>query len=141
MTDIGRDFRPVLWTLISWGNKHFSPEGPSVVVVNAATGENRRAGGGGPKIGPADSRAGIQSEGGSGRQRTYSGEIRGSSRRRTVVSATVLDREAVVAPTPVRRALNLKRLAVIAAGFVAGGGGGGLRRALVHGGAIYRNHR
>jgi DNA-binding HxlR family transcriptional regulator len=38
-TDLGRDFRPVLWTLISWGNKHFSPEGPSVVVVDAATGE------------------------------------------------------------------------------------------------------
>jgi DNA-binding HxlR family transcriptional regulator len=38
-TDLGRDFRPVLWTLISWGNKHFSPEGPSVIVVDAATGE------------------------------------------------------------------------------------------------------
>ena len=39
VTDMGRDFRPVLWTLIGWGNKHFSPEGPSVVVVDAATGE------------------------------------------------------------------------------------------------------
>jgi DNA-binding HxlR family transcriptional regulator len=38
-TDLGRDFRPVLWTLINWGNKHFSPEGPSVVVVDAATGQ------------------------------------------------------------------------------------------------------
>jgi DNA-binding HxlR family transcriptional regulator len=38
-TDLGRDFRPVLWTLISWGNKYFSPEGPSVIVVDAATGE------------------------------------------------------------------------------------------------------
>ncbi len=39
VTDMGRDFRPVLWTLIGWGNKHFSPEGPSVVLVDVATGE------------------------------------------------------------------------------------------------------
>jgi DNA-binding HxlR family transcriptional regulator len=38
-TELGRDFRPVLWTLIGWGNKHFSPEGPSIVLVDAATGE------------------------------------------------------------------------------------------------------
>jgi len=34
----GRDFRPVLWSLIAWGNKYFAPEGESVVVVDAATG-------------------------------------------------------------------------------------------------------
>jgi len=38
LTPRGRDFRPVLWALIGWGNKHFAPEGPSVVVVEAATG-------------------------------------------------------------------------------------------------------
>src|SRR5208283_2554443 len=32
LTERGRDFRPVLWALIAWGNKHFAPEGPSVMV-------------------------------------------------------------------------------------------------------------
>ncbi|HEU5015215.1 MAG TPA: helix-turn-helix domain-containing protein, partial [Roseiflexaceae bacterium] len=39
LTDRGRDFRPVLWALLAWGNKHFAPEGPSVVVVDAETGK------------------------------------------------------------------------------------------------------
>ena len=39
LTHKGLDFRPVLWTLIAWGNKYFAPEGESVVVVDAATGE------------------------------------------------------------------------------------------------------
>ena len=39
LTDTGRDFRPVLWSLVAWGNKHFPPEGETVVVVDAATGE------------------------------------------------------------------------------------------------------
>ncbi len=41
LTERGQDFRPVLWSLLVWGNKHFAPEGPSVVVINIATG--RRA--------------------------------------------------------------------------------------------------
>jgi len=39
LTQKGRDFRPVLWTLIAWGNKYFAPEGESVVIVDTATGE------------------------------------------------------------------------------------------------------
>ena len=39
LTDRGRDFRPVLWALVAWGNKHFPPEGETVVVVDAETGE------------------------------------------------------------------------------------------------------
>ncbi len=38
LTERGRDFRPVLWALLTWGNKHFAPEGPSVVLVDAETG-------------------------------------------------------------------------------------------------------
>jgi DNA-binding HxlR family transcriptional regulator len=38
LTDLGRDFRPVLWTLLAFGNKHFAPEGQSVVIVNTDTG-------------------------------------------------------------------------------------------------------
>lgn len=39
LTPRGRDFRPVLWALLAWGNKHFSPEGEVILVVDAQTGE------------------------------------------------------------------------------------------------------
>src|SRR5271167_4647130 len=38
LTERGRDFRPVLWSLLAWGNRHFAPEGPSVVIVDSETG-------------------------------------------------------------------------------------------------------
>jgi DNA-binding HxlR family transcriptional regulator len=38
LTERARDFRPVLWALLAWGNRHFAPEGPSVVIVDKATG-------------------------------------------------------------------------------------------------------
>ena len=38
LTQMGRDFRPVLWSLLAYGNKHFAPEGASVVVVDSETG-------------------------------------------------------------------------------------------------------
>jgi DNA-binding HxlR family transcriptional regulator len=34
----GRDFRPVLLSLLAWGNRHFAPEGASVVLLDAKTG-------------------------------------------------------------------------------------------------------
>lgn len=37
-TECARDFRPVLWMLIAWGNKHFAPEGPSLLIVDTKTG-------------------------------------------------------------------------------------------------------
>jgi DNA-binding HxlR family transcriptional regulator len=39
LTERGRDFRPVLWALLAWGNKHFAPEGASVVLVDKETGK------------------------------------------------------------------------------------------------------
>ena len=39
LTERGRDFRPVLWALLAWGNRHFAPEGPSVIVIDTETGE------------------------------------------------------------------------------------------------------
>jgi DNA-binding HxlR family transcriptional regulator len=39
LTQQGLDFRPVLWSLMTWGNKYFAPEGESVVIVDAATGD------------------------------------------------------------------------------------------------------
>ena len=41
LTQAGRDFHPVLIALMTWGNKYFAPEGPSVVLADVATG--RRA--------------------------------------------------------------------------------------------------
>src|SRR6184192_3526368 len=38
LTARGRDFRPVLVALLAWGNKHFAPEGPSVLLKDNETG-------------------------------------------------------------------------------------------------------
>jgi DNA-binding HxlR family transcriptional regulator len=38
LTERGRDFRPVLWALVSWGNKHFSPDGHTLEIVDSVTG-------------------------------------------------------------------------------------------------------
>ena len=38
LTEMGRDFRPVLWSLLAYGNKHFAPEGVSVLIVDSETG-------------------------------------------------------------------------------------------------------
>ncbi len=37
-TKRGRDFRPVLIALLAFGNRHFTPEGASVTIVDAETG-------------------------------------------------------------------------------------------------------
>jgi len=38
LTERGRDFRPVVLALLAWGNRHFAPEGASVMLVNRNTG-------------------------------------------------------------------------------------------------------
>ncbi|SMF73390.1 transcriptional regulator, HxlR family [Tistlia consotensis] len=38
LTEAGRDFRPVLWALLAWGNRHLAPEGVSVQIVDGETG-------------------------------------------------------------------------------------------------------
>ena len=38
LTERGRDFRPVLFALMAWGNRHFAPDGVRVQVVDAVTG-------------------------------------------------------------------------------------------------------
>jgi DNA-binding HxlR family transcriptional regulator len=38
LTERGRDFRPVLWALVDWGNRHFSPDGHTIEIVDAVTG-------------------------------------------------------------------------------------------------------
>src|SRR6266513_6204261 len=38
LTERGRDFRPVLVALLAWGNKHFAPEGASVLLADRKTG-------------------------------------------------------------------------------------------------------
>ncbi len=39
LTERGRDFQPVIWAMLAWGNKHFAPEGEAVVVIDTQTGE------------------------------------------------------------------------------------------------------
>jgi DNA-binding HxlR family transcriptional regulator len=38
LTEWGRDFQQVLYALLAWGNRHLAPEGPSVVVIDEASG-------------------------------------------------------------------------------------------------------
>jgi DNA-binding HxlR family transcriptional regulator len=38
LTAVGRDFRPVLWAMLAWGNKHFMPQGQETLLVDCATG-------------------------------------------------------------------------------------------------------
>jgi DNA-binding HxlR family transcriptional regulator len=38
LTQRGRDFQPVLIALMDWGNRHFTPDGIRVQVVNTETG-------------------------------------------------------------------------------------------------------
>jgi DNA-binding HxlR family transcriptional regulator len=37
LTDMGRDFRPVIVAMFAWGNRHFAPEGASVLLVDKRT--------------------------------------------------------------------------------------------------------
>jgi DNA-binding HxlR family transcriptional regulator len=39
LTECGRDFRSVIVAMHAWGNRHFAPEGQSVMLVNARTGK------------------------------------------------------------------------------------------------------
>lgn len=39
LTQSGRDFRPVLLSLLAWGNQHYAPEGASVLLVDKHTGK------------------------------------------------------------------------------------------------------
>jgi DNA-binding HxlR family transcriptional regulator len=38
LTERGQDFRPVLWAILAYGNRHFAPEGESVMLVDRETG-------------------------------------------------------------------------------------------------------
>jgi DNA-binding HxlR family transcriptional regulator len=38
LTQRGRDFRPVFLALLAWGNKHFTPDGESVLIAEKKTG-------------------------------------------------------------------------------------------------------
>ncbi len=38
LTPRGHDFRPVLLAMLTWGNRHFSPEGASILIADAETG-------------------------------------------------------------------------------------------------------
>ena len=69
LTERGRDFRPVLWALLAWGNKHFAPEGPSVVLVDGGDGASGGPGAGGPDSGEGDGAAALPHRGRAGGRR------------------------------------------------------------------------
>jgi DNA-binding HxlR family transcriptional regulator len=37
LTPRGMDFRPVLLALLAWGNRHFAPEGETIMIVDTVT--------------------------------------------------------------------------------------------------------
>jgi DNA-binding HxlR family transcriptional regulator len=39
LTPAGRDFRPVMLAMMTWGNRHFAKEGISVQLIDTGTGE------------------------------------------------------------------------------------------------------
>ena len=39
LTERGRDFRSVLLAMLAWGNRHFTPEGASIQIVDARSGK------------------------------------------------------------------------------------------------------
>jgi len=39
LTEKGRDFRPVILALMAWGNRHFTPEGKAVLLIDTKTGK------------------------------------------------------------------------------------------------------
>jgi DNA-binding HxlR family transcriptional regulator len=38
LTEKGRDFRSVLLAMLAWGNRHYAPEGKSVILIDSETG-------------------------------------------------------------------------------------------------------
>ena len=38
LTEMGRNFRPVLLALLDWGNRHLAPEGKSIQLIDTQTG-------------------------------------------------------------------------------------------------------
>jgi DNA-binding HxlR family transcriptional regulator len=42
LTDVGRDFRPVLLAFVQWGNRNFAPDGAPIEVVHRETGQPAR---------------------------------------------------------------------------------------------------
>ena len=38
LTEKGRDFRAVVLAMLAWGNRHYAPEGKSVVLIDSETG-------------------------------------------------------------------------------------------------------
>ena len=39
LTERGQDFAPVLVAMLAWGNRHFAPEGETMLIVDSRTGQ------------------------------------------------------------------------------------------------------
>jgi DNA-binding HxlR family transcriptional regulator len=38
LTEMGRDFRPVMWAILAWGSRYFFPDGRTVEIIDRETG-------------------------------------------------------------------------------------------------------
>ena len=108
LTERGRDFRPVLWALLAWGNKHFAPEGPSVVVVDAETGRLADPVAGRPRQRQGDVARHVPQRAGPGRRRTDTGAPRTQpgSRHRAERGTRAMSEQVIgprVSPRPPRQ--------------------------------------
>ena len=59
LTERGRDFRPVIWSLLAWGNKHLAPEGLERPAGGQRDRRPGRSGPGGSGERPAADRPGL----------------------------------------------------------------------------------
>jgi Predicted transcriptional regulators len=61
LTERGRDFRPVIWSLLAWGNKHLAPGGPQRPAGGQPDRRPGRSGPGGSGERPAADRPSFRS--------------------------------------------------------------------------------
>ena len=102
-TQRGRDFRPVLLSLMAFGNRHFAPEGAMVEVVNTQDRQARRHRRVRPRDRAADRRARLRDGAGPGRERARPQALcaaQGRGRRRMNIRPEPPVAAAPVAPPP-----------------------------------------
>src|SRR4029077_14326155 len=112
-TQRGRDFRPVLLSLMAFGNRHFAPEGAMVEVINTQTGKPADIGVVAAPPRKADRRTRLRHGAGPGRERAHPQALRtpqgrGGGRLNIRPEAPV-----AVAPAPPPPAMNPRTHALL----------------------------
>ena len=102
-TQRGRDFRPVLLSLMAFGNRHFAPEGAMVEVVNTKTGKPADIGVFDRATGLPIAAPGLRDGAGTGRECAHPQALRapqGRGRRRMNIRPETPVEAVAVAPPP-----------------------------------------